>query len=387
MTRAGWALAALLLVLVGWRSATGSVDFPMYHSAGARVLAGDFELYPAEVYDGRPVGGHGFRYAPVWALIFAPFALLPLPVAAGLFYVIKVAALIALAIFLARQASTTTAPAKLLGLMLLVTGGYLIEELRGGNLQLLVMAGIVYATSLAARGAVVLPAVILGLAVAAKITPLAFLAYVTLRHGVRHLVAAAIVIGALAMGPMLVWGSQHNARLLTGFTNYSLTSLETPDNARNFSIRGWLSRVLSGAARSSLEWIWLGIVVVLAAIVLVYTRQPWTLPRGQLELALLLTLMPLLSPHSQRIYFTALCTAVLLLGAVVPRNAPEWRLCRAALWAVGLTSTLLPLVLSSRSLSLRYMDFFPYTASAALLALALMVVLQRGTSVQTAATP
>lgn len=371
-----FALGLLLVAALAWRAATDSVDFPIYHHAGAQVLAGDFELYPAEVYDGRPVGGHGFRYAPVWALLFVPFALLPLPVAAGIFYAVKVAAIVALAVFLGRHATANTSAGKLVGLMLLATGGYLLEELRGGNLQLLVIAGVVYATMRAASGAVAIPALIFGLAIAAKVTPAAFVVYVAVRHGVRHFVASAVVLSVVLAAPAMVWGSDQNTYLLTGFANYSRTSLETPENARNFSIRGWLSRVLPGSLRPSLEGIWAAVVCVFAVALFAALRRPWTLPRGQLEIALLLTLMPLLSPHSQRIYFTALSAAILLIGAAVPRATPTWALCRAALWICGIASTLLPLVLSSRSLSLRYMDAFPYTLSAAVLAVTLFVVLR-----------
>lgn len=388
MSRAGWVLASVLLAALGWRAATDSVDFPIYHHAGSQVLAGDFELYPSEVYDGRPVGGHGFRYAPVWALLFVPFALLPLPLAAGIFYAVKVAAIVALALLLARHATANTSGGKLLGLMLLATGGYLLEELRGGNLQLLVIAGVVYATMRAASGAIAVPALIFGLAIAAKVTPAAFVAYVALRHGVRHFVAAAAVLSVVLAGPAMVWGIEQNAHLLTGFANYSRTSLETPDNARNFSIRGWLSKVLPPTMRPSLDGIWAGVVGVLALAVFARLRRPWTLPRGQLELALLLTLMPLLSPHSQRIYFTALSAAVLLMGAAVPREVPLWwRVCRPVLWFAGVVSTLLPLLLSSRSLSLRYMDLFPYTLSAAVFAAMLFVALRHALPDRGKATP
>ena len=77
----GLVILVLAMGMLAWRASNDSVDFPIYHYAGRQILSGDYELYPSELYDGREVGGHGFRYAPAVAFLFVPFALLPLQLA------------------------------------------------------------------------------------------------------------------------------------------------------------------------------------------------------------------------------------------------------------------------------------------------------------------
>src|SRR5688500_12002542 len=86
---------AILLLAFGWHCATHAIDFPLYHQAAAKILAGNADLYPAALDDpAQPVTGHNFRYAPVLALLFVPLALLPVPAAAFVLYVLKLLAFV-----------------------------------------------------------------------------------------------------------------------------------------------------------------------------------------------------------------------------------------------------------------------------------------------------
>ena len=49
LQRAGMAVLLVLLVLLAREAATRSIDFPVYHRAARNVIAGHYELYPAEL--------------------------------------------------------------------------------------------------------------------------------------------------------------------------------------------------------------------------------------------------------------------------------------------------------------------------------------------------
>jgi hypothetical protein len=102
-------------------------------------------------------------------------------------------------------------------------------------------------------------------------------------------------------------------------------------------------------------------VSALAALVLV--RRPsqdgFSL---DLEFALLLTAIPLLSPHSQRIYFSALSLpAGIIVGVLRKHAVPHRSLLIAALAVTMAASTVLPLLLGSKRLSRAYLDWSPYS--------------------------
>src|SRR6266404_9303366 len=61
-------------------------DFKLHWETGRRFLAKEF-LY---------TGGHDFPYPPFFGVIFAPTALLPMPIAKAVFYPVGVAALLGL---------------------------------------------------------------------------------------------------------------------------------------------------------------------------------------------------------------------------------------------------------------------------------------------------
>src|SRR5689334_17044892 len=76
-----YAIAVVAILVFGVYCATHAVDVPVYHRAARLVLNGDYELYPAGIYSNAPVTVHAFRYAPIVAFLFVPFALLPLQAA------------------------------------------------------------------------------------------------------------------------------------------------------------------------------------------------------------------------------------------------------------------------------------------------------------------
>lgn len=364
--RAGVLAPAVLIAMLAWQASTRSVDFPIYHRIASQILAGDYELYPAEVYSGETIPPHGFRYLPVIAFLFVPFAWLPLPFAALTFFILKLAALAWVGVTVARHAGLGrdwTMPVT----ALLAVAGYAAEELRYGNAHALVVALMVLAYDRARRGAIVSPAVALALAIATKITPLALLGYFAWRRRVAVSVGTVTVLGVLLVLPAVVVGWETNARLLTGFSRYAVQKVDELDN---YSWRGVIDRRASAGPVAPIDvrsdeaarWLWwAGLVLVAAATLLSLRRPPPDDLTALLELSIIFVVMLIVSPHTQRRYFVQLLVpALALLGVIRASGSAPRTSAYVGLAAIVVPGTVLPLVFGGRRLALAYESTAPY---------------------------
>ena len=407
--RVGLALLGALVLAFGWNAATHAVDFPIYHQAGAQILRGDWEIYPPGLYSGTDVPSHGFRYAPALALLFAPMALLPLDVAAFLFYLVKVAAIVYVARVVARRFGILHRVTTLLLLSLLVVGGYLVEEMRYGNFHFLTVALMVAAFDGVERGRIAAPAVALAVAIASKVTPLLLLGYFALQRRVAVCVATVAALVVLLVAPAMVVGWTTNAHLLEGFARYAVQKTE---EGRNHSLRGALVKHLTVTLDDSqypgvtlahldarpVEMLWVaGVALAALASVVVLQRRPGSPPRtvtprtaaGMLELSLVLTAMLLASPHTQRQHLTALYVPALVMLAMLlaDRARTPRRLLLTGLVATSAASTILPLVFGGRRLALAYEAGSPYFVATVVLFVVLLALLTRVHSADPVADP
>lgn len=248
-TSAGWRwfaphlLVALLVVAVAallahaFQSFTilpaNSLDTVAYWRAGQRLAAGA-PLYPAAI---DPGSVDAYRYAPWFALLWAPFTALPRDVVyVGWAVLLTAASLATLAPLLMRGFTGWC----LAALMLPFFG----EALRSGNVQPLVVAGLLYALPHRRLGPV---AVALGASL--KVTPLAFaLVYFGRRDWGSLLIALGGTVVLWAPAPML------------GFVDYPTTAVITS---------------LSIFSVSPLLWTVLVVVVTTATLALASTRYAW----------------------------------------------------------------------------------------------------------------
>jgi hypothetical protein len=366
--RLGLGIAGLVLALLGWQSAVRPVDFAVYHRAGTQILQGDYELYPSGLYEGDPdVDEHGFRYAPAIALLFVPLAVVPLPAAAAFFFLVKLAAYSWVCATLAKRLDAAHQAFFLGAVAFLVAGGYVAEEFRNGNFHSITVFLMVLAFVRAEAGAVAVPSGALALAAVAKIAPIVLIGDLVARR--RFAVAAGTVICALAIAglPAAIWGLAWNQRLLEGFFRYAG---QKAGDAGNYSLAGVVAGSATFGESPTWTWgIWLGAALALGAPAI------WAISHGRhrrfvpdLSLAIVLTAMPVFSPHTQRIHFASLCVPVLILLALLRRSALPWpRAVAGALALTALVSTVLPAVLSGRSASLAYLSWSPYFYSTILL--------------------
>ena len=353
-----WAAFATLLVGFAAYCATHTVDFPVYHAAAEHILAGGRDIYPAEVYAGSPRPSQGFRYAPVWAFIFVPLGFVPMPVAAFLFVFVKAGALAYIATVGARYLSVEDRTWTLLGLAFLVVGGYAVEEFHYGNLHVISTALMVAAFDMGMRGRVVVPAAMLALAITAKLTPVALVAYFVWRHRFAAAIATLVAVGVLLLLPAMAVGWDANARMLQGFTVYALEKISETDN---FALRGLLLRLPITANAASAMWV--GTVAACTAAAIWLLRTPPSSRRAEfLELSIVITAILIASPHSQRRYFVSLMVpAMALLGVIWTAGPFRGRgLARAGLWVTAAGGTVVPLLVGSRANALLYESLMPH---------------------------
>jgi alpha-1,2-mannosyltransferase len=347
------------------------VDFPIYHRIATQIWHGHYELYPETVYDaGVAAPAHGFRYAPVVAFLFVPLAWLSLEHAALLFFGLKVMAVIYVGTVVTRQvAEGTRSPVMLIALA--CVGGYVAEEFRFGNVHFFVVALMVFAFDAVASGAVVAPAAAIAVAVATKLTPIALLGYFLLRRRFAVCVATLAMLVVLAFLPAAIVGIRANNRLLEGFGRYAVEKIDEGDN---YSLRGVLMRHVAPArpdtsptpaawSARTVSLIWLSVVLVGGLVVGFLLRQA---PSGAipavLDLSIVLTVILLASPHTQRRYFVALYVPMVVLVALAARKGhhTDRRFVEVGLAITIATSTILPLVFAGRRLALWYEAGSPY---------------------------
>jgi len=175
-------------------------DFFVYYRAGHRVLHG-LAIYPADETD-------RFLYAPIFAIAFAPFALLPRYAAQGLWFVFNAWGLVAFitgtVIMLFGRSRLLSAP--LLAIPVLLSFRFIGNNIEHGQINLPILALCAWAIVYAREDRSWLAGVMLAAAVLVK--PFALLAalYLSLRRKWPALGCALIAGAAMFVLPIFVFG-------------------------------------------------------------------------------------------------------------------------------------------------------------------------------------
>jgi hypothetical protein len=200
--RLAWLALAVYIVGLGISAVLRlQGDFFVYYRAGHRVLHG-LAIYPADETD-------RFLYAPVFAIAFAPFALLPRHAAQGLWFVFNAWGLVAFitgsVIMLFGRARRLSAP--LLAIPVLLSFRFIGNNIEHGQINLPILAlcawAIVYEREDRRRLAGVM------LAAAVLVKPFAVLAalYLSLRRRWAALGWALVAGAAMLVLPIFVFGA------------------------------------------------------------------------------------------------------------------------------------------------------------------------------------
>jgi hypothetical protein len=308
-------------------------NFEIFRAASRHLVTGEdlYAEYPAELQD-------RFKYSPSFALLFAPFALLPSPLALFLWSVLN-----ALVLFIAIEKVLPLRAA------LVANGCMLLEVLRAmQNAQsnalvagLIILAFVALERDRIWRAAA---AVVLGASV--KIFPLAALTFaVPRRLAIRTGLAAAVLGIAMLLLPMLVTGP---ATLLAQY--HSWHAIESIDaQQRWFSVMELLHRWL-GTDWPNWPVQLAGTLVLLAPLAL--RRDRWTEYRFRLlYLCSVLIYVVLFNHQAERASYVIAFAGASIWFAFEPRTRWRTALYASAFVTIPLMSTVVPVpdVLKSKT--------------------------------------
>ncbi|HEY2384966.1 MAG TPA: glycosyltransferase family 87 protein, partial [Terriglobia bacterium] len=318
------------------------------------------------VFDGtRPVYGPAsglgwpmhYRYPPLFLLLFAPFAMLPLGWGAAVWVLLKVAVLVWLVRAL-QKAGVWPHNSSFIHVLpcLLFIAPYIVEEFRYGNAQFFVFA--LTAAGLLLAGAAPLPAAgSLALAISIKVWPLFFIPYLAAGRHWRVVSYTMIIVLALTFLPSFYFGVAGNVGLLhQWFTQEFHTQLnENEIWFPNQSLRGFLMRYLTVVDYSqvpdgnypqvnittvnpaSIRLLWMIIAGTLYGgfLLLVFSRKNGPAP---VDHALAFCLLALLEPFTQKY-----ALAVLLWPALAAAAFMKDRRIRILIYCAAVLALIQPL--------------------------------------------
>jgi hypothetical protein len=342
-----WLAIAVYLVGLGI-SATfrAQGDFNVYYRAGHRVLLGH-AIYPPDDSD-------RFLYAPIFAIGFAPLALLPRHLAQFVFFLVNAFSLIELilgagVILFGRERQL---PAALIVVPVLLSFRFVDNNFDHGQINLPTLALIVWAIAYAdeshdARAGLMLAAAIL-------IKPFAVLAAIHLAIRKHFLTLGwAVVAGvALLIVPIVIFGprgwiDQNGAYLtaIASMTNRYRTML-TNQSAVSAVARLMSLRIGAGAETSAAATIvGMGLEIVLVAAVSLWDSVSGDNRNFVSRPALcgLFCLMPSFAPISWKSYYAAMLVPYMALTAALWTDRTAGKSMPISVWTLFALSVLLNL--------------------------------------------
>ncbi|HEY6395493.1 MAG TPA: glycosyltransferase family 87 protein, partial [Candidatus Binataceae bacterium] len=298
-------------------------DFSIYYRTGHRVLTGA-AIYPADESD-------RFLYAPVFALFFAPLAMLPRRLAQLAFFIVNAGALVAFIIgsgvmLFGRGFRLTAA---LIALPVIFTVIFIGNNFEHGQVNLPVLAMCVWAIVYARESRRAVAGAMLAAAVLIKPFAL-FVALYLLLRGKFAVLGWAIVAGVILIAaPIFVFGphgaiaeTQAYLRAVASMTGRYRVMLT------NQSAVAWLARLWGrfggDAAAESAAPLWTGMTfeAVLAAIEAYWITTAVRAGDDEINLdrmaiAGMFCLMPGFAPISWKSYYAALLVPYMALVAIL----------------------------------------------------------------------
>ncbi|MEZ5987736.1 MAG: glycosyltransferase family 87 protein [Planctomycetota bacterium] len=363
------AALAVVAVLVVQAYRKDTSELPVYTLAGDRMAQGQ------EIY--RPDEPKPFTYPPFFALPFVPFRWLPEAVHRGVFVVVNVAALALVFRLLWRLlapivgARDRRAQVAYWVLVLLLSSRHLTSVLENQSHDLLVLLPLLAGVVAWARGRCVGTGAGVGLAVAAKATPLVFVPVLAWQ---RHYKAAAVAVAALVVATLLpdwlcpradggswvgawadtflegltpgeaataegAWSSWNKLNQSLSGTLYRLSFFEGPAREHYWDVRVWAPSV--GLYKVVLYGLQLALIGATAFLCLPrFLADVGPGERGFRVLGqagLLVCCMVLLSPMSSKSHFCVLLLPIAFAGAdfVFRRRDPALLVLFLVLLALG----------------------------------------------------
>ena len=300
-------LVALLAALFAFKASAKMADFEVYWRAGNRALAAE-PLYRAEDEH------YQFKYLPAFALLATPLAVLPLPVAKAVWFGISAALIpVVLALGVRLLPARNRPAAWLAAITFVVMAKFYGHELVLGQVNLLLAAIVIAAVHLLRRGREPGAGLLIALAVVIKPYAVIVLPWLAARRAVAAAVFASGGLGAALLVPAAVYGVAGNTALHLAWwrtvTESTAPNLLNPDNV---SLAAMFAKWIGPGRPAAIMAAVSGVLLLALAAAVVALRGRVSQPDG-LDIALLLTTMPLLSPQGWDYVFLLATPAVLYL--------------------------------------------------------------------------
>jgi hypothetical protein len=345
------------------------MDYRVYFYGARGVFDGTRPVYGLNSGLGWPMH---YRYPPLFLLVFAPVAMLPLAWGAAVWLLLKIVVLVALLrTAFERLLVAGFSPPSLVPVLFITP--YLIEEFRYGNAQFFVFALSVAALLLIEKRPV-LSAASLALGISIKVWPLFFLPYLAVRRKWSTAGCTLMFVALFAMLPTLYFGFGNNLRLLREwFSQETHTQLsESEIWFPNQSLRGVLMRYLTvidysqvpdsnyvqvnilALNPSSVRLIWMGLAIIVYAAFLWFANQRRQTP-DWLGGGLAFCLIAILEPFTQKYALSILLWPVMIVASSQWKARGRLLLYSAAILA--LVQPLTPGANAQRFLQVLGLDF------------------------------
>ena len=305
--RALWAVGILLLAfLLAPRITREMRDFEVYWTAGGRALASS-PLYRAD--DGH----YQFKYLPAFAVAAIPLAALPLRVAKHVWVVVSLASLVAVLALSVRLLPERRRPAWLLTVVMFVAmAKFYGHELVLGQVNLLFTALVLCGLLALDKGRDGIAAALIVAALVVKPYAAIFLPWLALTRGVAAAASAGMAVFLVLGIPVTRYGVEGTIALhrewWTTVRTSTAPNLTNPDNV---SVAGFAAKWWGEAG--ALPAAAIVVALLLLACVVVY-RGRGLRSRTYLEGALLLTVLPLVSPQGWDYVFLTATPAVAIFA-------------------------------------------------------------------------
>ena len=298
---------AALVALFAYKVSAKMPDFEVYWRAGARALAAE-PLYREEDEHFQ------LKYLPAFAVLAIPAGMLPLPAAKAIWFGVTVALIpILLALGIGLLPSRRRSASVLALITLVLMAKFYGHELVLGQINVLFAVLIAGAVHALAGGRAAAAGLLVALAVICKPYAVLFVPWLAAQRAVRALTFAAAGIAAALLLPVPLYGVRPAITLHADWWR-TVTQSTAPNllNADNVSLAAMFAKWMgSGVPAATLATLAALLLLGLTAIVFVRRREIAG-PAG-LEAALLLTLIPLLSPQGWDYVFLIATPAVIYL--------------------------------------------------------------------------
>ena len=308
------------------------VDFNVYRTAGARALAGEPLYNPGD-------GHYQFKYLPAFAMAMIPFSMVDRDGAKVIWFALSAGLLTAFVRWSVRALPERRRSERvLLWMTVLLMAKFYAHELTLGQTNILLGVLLVGALLAVQVDEPLVAGALIGATAFVKPYALLLLPWLAVTYGLAPAIVGLGAVGIGLVAPVAIYGWQGNLELLrawavtvTGTTNSSLLG------ADNISFAAmWAKWIGTGAPAAALAIATSAAVLGLVAIV--WARRRAVDSPDYLEFALLMLLVPLLSPQGWDYVLLLGTPAVIFLVDRWSDVGTEWRVATAAsLGLMGLT--------------------------------------------------